>query len=197
MRILAFLATFLSAVFQVQALDVATKAPDFTLRGSDGKEHKLEDYKGKLVVLEWFNNDCPFVKKHYESGNMQSLQQRFTEQGVVWLSVISSASGNQGYVDQAGAVALKQQNKSHQTAILFDTEGSVGRSYGAKTTPHMYLISKTGELLYQGAIDDKPSVNIEDIKTSRNYIAEALEASMSGKAVKIAQKPPYGCSVKY
>ena len=197
MKTIVFWTTLLLAALQVQALDVGKKAPNFTLKGSDGKEHKLEDYRGKLVVLEWFNNDCPFVKKHYESGNMQSLQQRFTEQGVVWLSVISSASGKQGYVDYKEAEALKQRNTSHQTAILLDSEGSVGKSYEAKTTPHMYLISKSGGLLYQGAVDDKPSTDTEDIKNAHNYIAEALEASMSGKAVKIAQTKPYGCSVKY
>ncbi len=197
MKIIAFFATFLLTVLQIQALDVGTKAPDFTLQGSDGKAHKLSDYQGKLVILEWFNNDCPFVKKHYQSGNMQSLQQKFTNQGVVWLSVISSASGKQGYVDKNGALALKQQNNSHQTAILLDSDGAVGKAYDAKTTPHMYLISKSGDLLYQGAVDDKPSASTEDIKDARNYITEALDASIGEKKIKIAQTKPYGCSIKY
>ena len=194
--ILLFTVFFISHT-SLLAVDIGGDAPDFTLQGSDGKAHKLSDYRGKTVVLEWFNNDCPFVRKHYESGNMQSLQDRFTKQGVVWLSVVSSAPGKQGHVDRAGALALKRQNDSHQTAILLDPEGSVGKAYGARTTPHMYLISQEGDLLYQGAIDDKPSADRSDIEGAQNYIALAVEAAMKSEKVEVAQTRPYGCSVKY
>ncbi len=191
---MAAAALMLSPAF---AAEIGKDAPDFSLTGSDGKVHKLSEYRGKPVVLEWFNNDCPFVKKHYSGGHMQALQKRFREQGAVWLTVISSATGKQGHVDQAGAKALQEQNKSQQDAILLDPTGATGKAYGAQTTPHMYLISKEGKLVYQGAIDDRPSTNSSDIAESRNYIAEALEASLKGQVVKVAKTQPYGCSVKY
>ena len=199
MKTISFLMTMATFLFTIPtlALDAGIPAPDFTLMGNDGKSYKLSDYRGKFVVLEWFNNDCPFVKKHYQSKNMQSLQKRFTDQGVAWFSIVSSASGKQGHVNQEDAQQLKQQNESHQTAILLDTQGSVGKSYEAKTTPHMYLIGKSGQLLYQGAIDDKSSADTDDIEGARNYIAEAIEASLAGKPVQVATTRPYGCSVKY
>ena len=180
------------------AVDIGADAPDFELQGSDGKTHKLSDYKDKTVVLEWFNDECPFVRKHYDppARNMQSLQEKFTKQGVVWFSVISSAENQDGHVDKDGAVALQGKNGSHQTAILLDPQGTVGKAYGARTTPHMYLV-KEGKLLYQGAIDNKKSYDKADLEGARNYIAEALEASLKNEAIKVAKTDPYGCSVKY
>ncbi len=197
MKILIWIAAAALNLAFAQAAEVGQNAPDFSLAGSDGKTHKLSDYRGKPVVLEWFNNGCPFVKKHYQGGHMQALQKRLREQGVVWLTVISSAKGEQGHVDRAGAVALQEQNKSQQNAILLDPEGTVGKAYGAQTTPHMYLVSKEGKLAYQGAIDNRPSTDTSDIDGSRNYIVEAVDATLKGQVVKVAKTPPYGCSVKY
>ena len=197
MRFLTWMATAALMLSPAFAAEIGKDAPDFSLTGSDGKVHKLSDYRGKPVVLEWFNNDCPFVKKHYSGGHMQALQKRSREQGAVWLTVISSAAGKEGHVDQAGAKALQERNKSNQDAILLDPAGTTGKAYGAQTTPHMYVVSKEGKLVYQGAIDDRPSTNSSDIAESRNYITEALAASLKGEAVKVAKTPPYGCSVKY
>ena len=181
------------------AVDIGADAPDFSLQGSDGKTHKLSDYRGRPVVLEWFNNDCPFVRKHYDrpEKNMQGLQERYTARDVVWLTVVSSAEGNEGYVNREGAVALQQSNGSRQTAILLDPQGTAGRAYGARTTPHMNLVSKEGKIVYQGAIDDRRTYDKADLKGAQNYIAEALEATLKGEAVTVAQTRPYGCSVKY
>ena len=199
MRILLLLLSLALWPAASSAVDIGSEAPNFSLPGNDGKTYSLTDYRGKLVVLEWFNDDCPFVRKHYNPPrrNMQELQEKFTEQDVVWLTVISSAPGEQGHVNQAGAQDLKRANASHQTAILLDPEGTVGRAYSAVTTPHMYLIGKEGTLLYQGAIDSKKSTNMEDIDGAQNHIAEALELTMAGKSVTVAQTRPYGCTVKY
>ena len=172
-------------------------APEFTAIDSNGKSHKLSDFKGKTVVLEWTNDGCPYVRKHYSSGNMQAIQQDATDKGVVWLSVISSAKGEQGFVDGVGANKLTVDRKAKPTAVLLDPEGTVGRAYGAKTTPHMYIIDGSGKLVYNGAIDDKPTSNVTDIKSARPYVKEALAAVAEGKAVAIAATRAYGCSVKY
>jgi peroxiredoxin len=179
--------------------DLAPKsaAPDFTLTDIQGKEHKLSDFKGKWVVLEWFNKGCPFVKKHYGSGNMQSLQATYTGKGVVWLSIKSSAPGNQGYEVAADSIKTYNELKSKASYVLMDEKGVVGRLYGAKTTPEMFVISPEQKIAYVGAIDNNDSPDPSVIKTSKNYVAKALDSGMSGKAIAVAATKPYGCGVKY
>lgn len=176
---------------------VGEKAPDFSLKDHNGKVHNLSDYAGKYVVLEWINYDCPFVKKHYESGNMQSLQREFTKKGVVWLSVCSSAEGKYGYFPSSEIEKRGNEWNSAETAYLVDASGKVGKAYNAKTTPDMVVISPQGEVLYMGAIDNIPSADQSDIAKADNYVKQALEAAMSGKAVTVKTSKPYGCSIKY
>ncbi|UPT72728.1 MAG: thioredoxin family protein [Elusimicrobiota bacterium] len=177
------------------APELGKPAPDFTAVNQDGKEVKLSDAKGKIVVLEWFNKGCPFVKKHYGSNNMQSLQKKYGKKGVVWYSIISSKEGKEGYLTPEQAKAeLKGMGSK---AILLDPKGDVGRLYQAKTTPHMFVIGKKGELLYMGGIDDNASADPEDIKTAKNYVAAALDETLAGKPVSASSSRPYGCSVKY
>lgn len=176
---------------------VGKKAPEFELKDINGKSHKLADFKGKIVVLEWFNDGCPFVKKHYTSDNMQKLQREFTGRGVVWLSINSSAEGKQGAHTPEEYKKVLSEWKAAPTALLLDREGHVGRMYGAKTTPDMYIINKEGVLVYQGAIDSKPSADPADIASSKNYVKEALDQLMEGKKVTVASEKSYGCSVKY
>lgn len=172
-------------------------APDFTLTDINGKSHSLSSFKGKYVVLEWVNHGCPFVKKHYETGNMQALQNEFTGKQVVWLSIASSAKGKEGYMTAAEWNAANAEHKSAATAVLLDEKGKVGKTYGAKTTPHMYIVNPDGILIYQGAIDDKASTNKGDVKGAKNYVRQALNESMAGKPVSTATTEAYGCSVKY
>ncbi len=176
---------------------VGSPAPAFTLTDSKGKQHNLADFKGKHVVLEWVNFGCPFVKKHYESGNMQATQKKAVDQGVVWLSVCSSAKWKQGHMSAADWNEEIADRKMASTAVLIDESGEVGKTYGAKTTPHMYIVNPDGVLVYKGAIDDKPSTNKDDIPGARNHVLAALDESMAGKPVSTASTPPYGCSVKY
>lgn len=172
-------------------------APDFTLTDSTGAAHTLSSYKGSYVVLEWLNHDCPFVKKHYDSNNMQSLQKEFTAQGVIWLSINSSATGKEGYYDAEQTNQLTAAKNASPTAVLLDSDGTVGKLYGAQTTPHMYIINPEGVLIYQGAIDSTASVDPKDIAKSTNYVREALTAAMAGEAVASSTTKAYGCSVKY
>jgi peroxiredoxin len=172
-------------------------APDFTAVDSNGKTHQLSSFKGKTVVLEWTNDGCPYVQKHYGAGNMQALQKAASEAGVVWLSVISSAPGTQGHATGAAANKLTTDRRALPTAVLLDPTGKVGKLYDAKTTPHMYVISPQGKLVYAGAIDDKPTANPADIKGARNYVTEALTAVAAGKAPAVTTTRAYGCSVKY
>jgi peroxiredoxin len=172
-------------------------APDFATADSNGKMEKLSNYRGKTVVLEWSNHLCPYVQKHYESGNMQKLQQEATGKGVVWLTVLSNAEGTQGNVDAAGANKLTADRKAAPSAVLMDAEGTVGKAYGARTTPNMYVIDDKGVLRYMGAIDDKPTSDVADIAGAKNYVSEAIAAVTSGKEVADAVTRPYGCSVKY
>jgi peroxiredoxin len=172
-------------------------APDFKLTDTKGQVHSLSDFKGKHVVLEWFNHDCPFVVKHYESGNMQSLQKEYTGKGVVWLSINSSAPGKQGHYTPEESNKMTQDKGVSSTAVLLDSDGKVGKMYGAKTTPHMYVIDPQGVLIYQGAIDSTPSTDPADIPASKNYVKAALDASLSGGVVREATTKSYGCSVKY
>jgi len=172
-------------------------APDFTLPDSNGKSHSLSDYKGKIVVLEWLNHGCPFVKKHYNSGQMQKLQETYGKKGVIWFSIISSAPGKQGYCTPEQANELIKEKKATPTALLLDPDGNVGKLYGAKTTPHMYIITSDGVLVYNGAIDDIRSTNVEDIAKAKNYVQIGLDEVMAGKEVSTKTSVPYGCSVKY
>lgn len=172
-------------------------APDFTLVGADGKEHSLSDYKGQWVVLEWVNFECPFVRKHYGSGNMQGLQKEYTGKGVAWLSICSSAEGNQGYLTPAAAAEAVQEREAAPTAYLIDADGTVGKLYGAKTTPQMVVINPDGEIVYHGAIDSIKSTNPKDIEKAKNYVSAALDEGMAGEPIAVAQSQPYGCGVKY
>ena len=178
-------------------LTIGTLAPNFTLRDSNGQFHSLSTYKDNYVVLEWTNHDCPFVVKHYKSGNMQKLQNEFTNKGVIWLTIISSAPANQGYCTPEKANKIVDREKASPSAVLLDPEGTVGRLYNAITTPHMYIVDPAGTLLYQGAIDSIRSTKIADIPKAKNYVWAALNASMNGKAIKMSDTRPYGCSVKY
>lgn len=191
--LIALLALFSLSAF---ALETGRPAPDFTLKGING-EVKLSDLKGKLIVLEWLNHGCPFVRKHYDSGNMQSLQKKYTDKGIAWFSIVSSAPGEQGHVDKKGAQIEKTANKSQATDILMDPTGAVGKLYGAKATPHMYIIDKKGVLVYQGAIDDKADTDQNSIAAAKNYVSSALDAVMNGKKVVAHTTRAYGCSIKY
>jgi len=172
-------------------------APDFTATDSNGQKHSLSDYKGKFVVLEWFNPSCPFVKKHYNSGNIPNLQKQYTSKGVVWLAIDSSAPGKEGNFPPQGLNAFMADKGGSPTAIFADTDGKLGHLYGAQTTPHIFIVDPKGILIYQGAIDDTPSADIEDIKTAQNYVSAALDAAMNGKPIVVSTTKSYGCSVKY
>lgn len=176
---------------------VGQPAPAFQAKDADGKTRSLAEFKGKTVVLEWTNAGCPYVQKHYNSGAMQRLQKQATSDGVVWLTVISSAPGMQGHLDGAGAKAWKAKAGAGSTAVLLDPTGVVGRAYEAKTTPHMYVVDKTGKLVYMGGIDDKPSADPASLKGATNYVVAALSDVKAGRAVAQAATKPYGCSVKY
>jgi len=181
----------------IAAPEVNQPAPAFTGIGADGSTINLNAYKGKTVVLEWTNHDCPFVKKHYESGNIPNLQKEATAKGIVWLQVISSAPGKQGYVDGPTAIKLNAARGSAPTATVLDADGKIGNLYGAQTTPHIYIINPTGQLVYKGGIDSIASTKREDIAKAENYVSSALTAVAAGKTVTNASTKPYGCSVKY
>ena len=185
------------ATIPVFALTPGTAAPEFKGTDSNGVSHTLSQYRGQYVVLEWANKGCPYDQKHYLSGNMESLQREWTGKGVVWLSVLSSAPGEQGNVTPAEENQYLKTMKAAPTAALLDPGGAIARLYQAKTTPHIFVIDPQGKLIYQGAIDDKPTTNQADIKTARNYLNEALGAAMAGKPVPVTSTRPYGCSVKY
>lgn len=194
--VIALLALFSFSAF---ALTTGEPAPGFTLKGLNPKlqDISLSDFKGKIVVLEWLNHGCPFVRKHYDTGNIQGLQKKFTGQNVIWLSVVSSAPGKQGHVDTKGAIKEKTSNKSVATDVLLDPDGKVGKLYGAKTTPHMFIIDKEGILVYQGAMDDKADTDKDSIPSAKNYVATALDEVINGKKVTAHTTKSYGCSVKY
>lgn len=174
-----------------------TTAPDFQVKDMNGLDHKLSEFKGKWVVMEWFNKDCPFVKKHYGSNNMQTLQKTYTDKGVVWLTIYSSAKGNQGYQEGSEAIKTQQELKGKSSFLLADNNGAVGKLYGAQTTPHMFVISPDLKVVYTGAIDDNNSPDPKVISSSKNYVAQALDSAMANKAVATAHAKPYGCGVKY
>jgi len=187
----------MSAGRAVAAVATGQAAPEFTAVDTTGTERSLSQFKGQFVVLEWFNPDCPFVKKHYHSGNMQRLQETYTGQGVVWLTVASSAPGKQGHLTPEAGSAIIAQRGSRQTALLLDPEGRVGRLYGAKTTPHLFIVNPEGRVIYAGAIDDTPSADPADIPGAVNYVQRALDQAMAGQPVSLAETTRYGCSVKY
>lgn len=197
-RIILALALFLAPVSQASAqVESGKPAPDFTAKDTHGKDVSLAALKGKEVVLEWTNHQCPFVIKHYESGNMQKTQAYAKEKGAVWISVISSASSKQGYVTDEEANTLATDRKAVPDHIIRDENGDLGRLYGAKTTPHMFVITKEGVLAYQGAIDDRPTPDKADIAGATNYVNAALDALAEGKTPEKTTTQPYGCSVKY
>jgi peroxiredoxin len=185
------------ATLSAHAAQIGSPAPDFHGTDSNGKIQSLDQYRGKFVVLEWHNHDCPYTMKHYQSGNMQSLQKEWTAKGVVWLTVISSAPGQQGYVDAPQENAYLKKMDAKPTAAILDPKGAIGYLYDAKTTPNMYVIDPNGKLIYAGAIDDHPTTEVSDIQLSKNYVSAALSEAMNGQAVQIAVTRPYGCSVKY
>jgi peroxiredoxin len=176
---------------------VGTPAPAFTAVNSDGKTVNLNDYRGKTVVLEWTNDGCPYVRKHYGTGNMQALQKKWTDQGIVWLSVISSPVGEQGFADGARANSLTTERKATPTAVLLDPKQQVARAYAATSTPHMYIIKPDGVLAYAGGIDDKPTSRAADVKDAKNFVDEALAELKAGKPVSNSTTRAYGCTVKY
>lgn len=180
-----------------QAPRVGESAPQFTATDSHNQTHSLAEYKGKYVVLEWHNQGCPYTQKHYVSGNMQELQKEWTDKGVVWFTVISSAPGQQGYVTANEENAYLAKMRADPTAALLDPHGKVGRLYGAKTTPEMYVIDPQGKLIYEGAIDNRPTPDVSDIKGADNYLSDALTDAMGGKPVAVSYTRSYGCSVKY
>jgi len=189
---LAFTAPLLAA-----PASVGTPAPEFSATDSKGQKHSLSEFKGKTVVLEWNNPECPFVKKHYGAGNMQKQQAGATSAGVVWLTVNSGAKGKQGYMDGPAADAFVQKAGAKPTAYLLDADGAVGKAYGARTTPHMYVIDGQGTLRYAGGIDSVPSSDPDDIKGATQYVNQALTELSAGKPVSVSTSQPYGCSVKY
>jgi len=172
-------------------------APDFTLTDSNGKQHHLVNYRGKYVVLEWVNYQCPFVMKHYSVGHMQNLQEKVIGEDIIWLSINSSAKGNQGYYEPEELNQIIEDQGAKPTAYLVDTDGKVGKTYGAKTTPHMFIISPEGKLIYQGAIDSIASFDSADIAKADNYVLKALSETMAGSALSNPSTKSYGCSVKY
>jgi hypothetical protein len=180
-----------------QTAKVGSPAPDFTATDSHGETHSLSQYRGKYVVLEWHNNGCPYTRKHYSSGNMQSLQKEWTAKGVVWFTVLSSAPGEQGYMTGSAENDYLAKMHAAPTAALLDPEGKLGHLYSAKTTPQMIVIDPNGNLIYDGAIDNRPTPDPDDIKGADNYLTDALTAAMAGKPVNPAYTRPYGCSVKY
>jgi peroxiredoxin len=176
---------------------VGAPAPAFTGTDTQGKKVSLADAKGKYVVLEWHNQGCPFVVKHYDSGNMQRLQKDLTGKGAVWYTIISSAPGKQGHVSGAEAEAYVKEEGAAPTHVILDQDGTIGRLYGAKTTPHMFLIDDKGTLVYAGAIDDKPSTDKADVEGAKSYVRLAFDEAKAGKTINTPMTAPYGCSVKY
>ena len=177
--------------------EIGKTAPDFTGTDSKGNNVKLSDLRGKTVVLEWTNHDCPYVRKHYGAGNMQKLQADAAKDGVVWLSVISSASGSEGHVSPAEANQLTASRNATPAHVLIDDKSKIARAYDARTTPHMFVVDPSGKLVFMGGIDDKPNTNKADIVTAKNYVRAALDAVKAGRPVETSVARPYGCSIKY
>jgi len=193
--VLALAACF--AVSAQAAPAVGQSAPDFTLKDASGKTVKLSDYRGKHVVLEWTNPGCPYVRKHYDSGNMPATQKEAVDKGVVWLSINSTEKSSWEYMEPTKLVAWQKERKAQPSAVLQDEEGTTGKAYGARTTPHMYIVDPQGRLIYAGGIDSIPSSNPEDIKKAVNYVRQGLNEALAGKPLSAASTRPYGCSIKY
>ena len=189
--------TALTALALLRAPAIGGPAPDFSLPSVEGKAVALADYKRKFVVLEWTNKDCPFVRKHYGSGSMQAAQAEARKMGAVWLSVCSSAPGNQGYMTADEYKAYVKEKKVASTAVQLDADGKVGHLYAARTTPQIVVIDPKGKIVYNGAIDDRPDADPESLKGAKNYALTALKEAMTGGSVSVPTSRPYGCSVKY
>jgi peroxiredoxin len=172
-------------------------APEFTAKDSSGADVSLKDLKGKIVVLEWFNPNCPFVKKFYSNGDMQRFQKDAAAKGAVWLTISSSAAGKNGHLEQDTAAKVREELSMQSKAILLDKDGSIGKAYGARTTPHLFVVDAAGKIAYSGAVDNVPSTDSSDIAGATNYVALAIDALVAGKPVEVASTEPYGCSVKY
>jgi hypothetical protein len=196
-RTLSLLPLALLAAGSLHAATVGQPAPDFTLKDASGKTVKLSDYKGKHVVLEWTNPGCPFVRKHYNSGNMPTTQKEAMDKGVVWLAINSTEKASSDYLEPPKLVSWLKEQKSTPSATLMDEEGTAGKAYGARTTPHMYIVNPQGQLIYAGGIDSIPSARADDIKKATNYVKQGLNETLAGKPVSAASTQPYGCSIKY
>lgn len=194
---LALAAVVIPALVHAEVAVVGKPAPDFTGTDASGAKQTLSQYAGKYVVLEWFNPGCPFVKKHYGTKNMQGLQKKLTDDGVVWLTIDSSAEGHQGYLDAGAATALYKEEGMHSTALILDPSGKIGHLYDAKTTPHMFLVGPDGKLLYAGAIDDQASADSDDVKIAKNFITAAYDEAKRGVPITTSATESYGCGVKY
>lgn len=188
---------FVSPVTADASPQIGEPAPAFTAKTADGETVNLEDYRGQTLVLEWTNHQCPYVIKHYDTGNMQKIQKQATEDGVVWLSIVSSAPGNQGHTSPEKALKIVEEEGAHANARILDESGEIGKKYDAKTTPHMYVIDKEGTLVYKGAIDDNSSPRHSAVEGAENYVVAALDALEKGNKPDPASTQPYGCSVKY
>jgi len=191
------LVSAVSLSISANAADVGKPAPEFSAKDAKGAAVSLAELKGKVVVLEWVNHGCPFVAKHYGSKNMQKLQETYTAKGVVWISINSGSKASGSFTDNEAFLKLSSEKGSKASHLIADESGTIGKAYGAKTTPHMFVINKDGVLVYNGAIDSKKTTEPADIATSENYVAKALDAVLDGKAVEIDKTEPYGCSVKY
>lgn len=187
----------LAAALLALAAKVGEPAPDFTATASNGKTYRLSDYRGKFVVLEWHNNGCPYTRKHYTTDNMQQLQKEWIARGVVWFTIISSSPGKQGYMTASEENDYLAKMHAAPTAALLDPTGAIGHLYDARTTPQMIIIDPQGVVIYDGAIDDRPTADVSDIAGATNYVSAALKQAMEGKPVAIPTTRPYGCSVKY
>ncbi|MEO7391578.1 MAG: thioredoxin family protein [Ramlibacter sp.] len=197
-RIFISLSLTLAAAGSAHATpSVGQAAPDFALKDVAGKTVKLSDYRGKHVVLEWTNPQCPYVKKHYNSGNMPATQKEAVEKGVVWLSIDSTEKASWEYMEPAKVAAWQGERKARPSALLSDPEGTAGKAHGARTTPHLYIVDPQGRLIYAGGIDSIPSSDPGDIKTAVNYVRQGLSEALAGKPISAATTRPYGCSIKY
>jgi peroxiredoxin len=196
-RTVLALSTLVVAASLHAAPAVGQSAPDFTLRDPGGKTVKLSDFRGKHVVLEWTNPSCPYVRKHYDSGNMPATQKEAVDKGAVWLSIISTAKSSYEYLEPAKVAAWQKERKAQPTALLADEDGAAGKAYGARTTPHMYIVDPQGKLIYAGGIDSIPSSDPRDISKAVNHVRQGLNEALAGKPLSAAVTRPYGCSVKY
>jgi hypothetical protein len=196
-KLIVFLALDFALCMSVQAAVPGNQAPNFTGNDSNGKTHSLSYYRGKYVVLEWASQGCPYDQRHYINGSMEAVQRKWTNQDVVWLSIISSAPGQEGFVSPEEENRYIKKMRASPTAAILDPSGTIGRLYSAKTTPHMFVIDPSGKLIYAGAIDDNPTWDLSDHTRARNYVDEALTESMNGRPIQVQSTRPYGCSVKY